>query len=90
MSVLVLRERAARFTYVGLEVQGSSLVGHYRLDDLEFRERVDFDHVASLEGAATRAVATLWYVIAGLSYYKAGAAREVDFAETALGPRALA
>ncbi|MDE3223678.1 MAG: hypothetical protein KGL79_09610 [Acidobacteriota bacterium] len=90
MSVPVPRERADRFTYLGLEIEGSSLVGHYRLDDLEFRERVDFDHVASLEGAATRAVATLWYVIAGLSYYKAGAAREVDFAETALGPRALA
>ncbi|HEY7931184.1 MAG TPA: hypothetical protein VIC81_02865 [Acidimicrobiales bacterium] len=90
MSVPVPRERANRFTYLGLDVEGSSLVGHYRLDDLEFHERVDFDHVGSLEGPATRAVATLWYLIAGLSYYKAGAAREVDFGDTPLGPRALA
>ena len=81
------RERAARFTYVGLDVAPTSLVGHYRLDELEFSERIDFANVDSLQRFGVDALAQLWYLLAGLSYYKAGAAHEVDFGETHLDER---
>jgi len=87
MEVDVTRERATRFSYVGLDVEQTSLVGHYQLDDLEFSERIDFEHVGSLQRVGVNALAQLWYLLAGLSYYKAGAAHEVDFGETHLDER---
>ena len=79
------RHRASLFSYRGLEISGATLFAHYRLDDLDFTETVVFEGVDDLNDAS-RAVATLWYLIAGLSYYKAGAALHVDLAETPVGP----
>ena len=39
----------------------------------------------SLESASVRSIAELWYLLAGLSYYKTGAARRVDVGTTPLG-----
>jgi len=78
--------RAGLFRYVGLEIDGSTLRATYELDDRTFVESVDFEGVGNLDAPAARAVAELWFLVAGLSYYKAGAARRVDVGRTPLGP----
>jgi UDP-N-acetyl-alpha-D-muramoyl-L-alanyl-L-glutamate epimerase len=77
--------RAQTFLYAGVEVDATRLVGHYELDGRLFREVVSFDGVDRLDEAAA-AAATLWYLVAGLSYYKVGAAKVVDLGDTAIGP----
>ena len=77
--------RAELFTYVGLDVAADTLTGHYALDGHPFRESVTFEGVGSLETPAVIALAQLWYLIAGLSYYKAGAAQRIDVGATPLG-----
>jgi len=80
-----LSARAELFSYVGLDVSSDSLVGHYELDGHPFSEAVCFEGVGPLTAPAAAAVANLWYVVAGLSYYKAGAAKRIDLASTPLG-----
>ena len=82
--------RAEIFRYVGLEVDDDALRGHYELDGRHFVEVVTFENVGSLRRPALVAVAELWYLLAGLSYYKAGAATHVDLGDTPVGPRARA
>lgn len=82
--------RAEQFRYEGLEVSDDSLVGHYELDGRHFSERVTFENVATLRRPALIAVAELWYLLAGLSYYKAGAARHIDLGDTPVGRHGLA
>jgi hypothetical protein len=84
------RARAELFTYTGLDVEGDALVGHFDLDGRAFTEVVTFEGAGPLTSAAATNVARLWYLVAGLSYYKAGAARRVDLAKTAVGPRGRA
>ena len=85
MNQAIARQRSQVFRYAGLDVTATSLVGHYQLDGLDFSERVDFEGVDSLETPAIVAVAQLWYLLAGLSYYKAGAAHRVDVGPMPLG-----
>lgn len=80
-----MKTRAELFRYAGLEVTDDSLTGHYELDGRPFSETVTFEGVGSLATPAVRAAAELWYLIAGLSYYKAGAARRVDLGTTPVG-----
>jgi hypothetical protein len=82
----VVTSRARRFSYRGVEVDGRRLAARYDLDGRVFTETVEFTGVESLEAPAVQAVAGLWSLIAGLSYYKAGAAIEVDLSETPVGP----
>jgi hypothetical protein len=82
--------RAELFTYAGLDVSADSLVAHYDLDGRKFSEAVTFEGAGDLTDPAATAVAELWYLVAGLSYYKAGAARRVDLAASAVGPRGRA
>ncbi len=77
--------RAERFTYLGLEVTPNSLRATYDLDGREFEERVDFEGAGDLRQGAARSVAELWYLVAGLSYYKVGAARRIDVGALPLG-----
>ena len=77
--------RAEIFRYVGLEIEGSTLRATYELDGRPFEEIVTFEGVETLESPGVRAVAELWFLVAGLSYYKAGAARRVDVGLTPLG-----
>jgi UDP-N-acetyl-alpha-D-muramoyl-L-alanyl-L-glutamate epimerase len=78
--------RADLFRYVNLDIEGSSLRATYELDGRTFVETVDFEGVDTrLDTPAVRAVAELWFLVAGLSYYKAGAARRVDVGLTPLG-----
>jgi len=77
--------RADLFRYADLQIEGSSLRATYELDDRLFVETVNFEGVGNLDAPAVRGVAELWYLLAGLSYYKAGAARRVDVGDTPLG-----
>jgi hypothetical protein len=78
--------RAELFSYVGLDVNADSLVAHFELDGRAFSEVVTFEGVGPLTSPAVTAVAQLWYLLAGLSYYKAGAATRVDLGHTPVGP----
>jgi hypothetical protein len=80
-----VKRRAEVFRYTGLEVSTDSLTGHYELDGRRFQETVTFEGVGELTSAPVVAVAQLWYLIAGLSYYKAGAARRIDVGSVPLG-----
>ena len=82
--------RAETFRYLGLEVDDRTLSGHYELDGRHFVEVVTFENTGALRRPALMAVAELWYLLAGLSYYKAGAATRIDLGDTPLGPRARA
>ncbi len=53
--------------------------------DARFVETVEFEGVETLDTPAVRSVAELWFVLAGLSYYKTGAARRIDVGSTPLG-----
>ena len=81
--------RASLFTYDGLTFDGTSLVGRYSLDGVSFCERVDVDG-ADFAQPAQAALGQLWYLIAGLSYYKAGAAQQIDLGDTPVGPHGRA
>ena len=80
-----MKQRAELFRYVALDVTTDSLTGHYELDDRPFVETVTFEGVDSLKVSAVTELAQLWYLVAGLSYYKAGAARRIDVGATPLG-----
>ncbi len=80
-----MKVRAELFRYAGLNVTSDTLTGIYELDGRTFVETVTFEGVKSLEAPAVVALAQLWYLIAGLSYYKAGAARRIDVGTTPLG-----
>lgn len=78
--------RGELFTYVGLDVADTSLTAHFELDGRAFREVATFEGVGPLTTPASQAAANLWYLLAGLSYYKAGAPKRVDLATTPIGP----
>jgi len=80
-----MRRRAELFRYVGFEVDSNTLRAHYDLDGTSFEETVTFEGVGRLDRPAVRSVGELWYLLAGLSYYKAGAARRVDLGSTPVG-----
>ena len=81
----LVKRRADVFRYTGLEVDQTTLRAHFDLDDFSFEEVISFEGVGSLDGPAVRSLGELWYVLAGLSYYKAGAAHVVDLGATPLG-----
>lgn len=85
-----MKERASVFRYVGLEVSDDALIGHYELDGRDFEESVTFEGVGALTRPAVRAIGELWYLVAGLSYYKTGAPRQVDLASIPVGERGRA
>jgi hypothetical protein len=80
-----MKSRAKVFHYAGLEIEDDTVRAHYDLDGRAFIEEVRFEGVGSLDQPAVREVAKLWYLLAGLSYYKAGAALSVDVGATPLG-----
>jgi hypothetical protein len=85
MGDVTMKQRSELFRYVVLEVSGATLRGIFELDGRQFEERIDFEGVDALDSPAVRSLAELWFLIAGLSYYKAGAARRIDVGSTPLG-----
>jgi UDP-N-acetyl-alpha-D-muramoyl-L-alanyl-L-glutamate epimerase len=84
------KERAELFRYVGLDIEENTLRATYELDGRVFSECVIFEGVEVQASPAATALAPLWYLLAGLSYYKAGAARVIDLGATPMGPKARA
>ena len=79
------KQRAELFRYVDLEITETELRATYELDGRVFVETVTFEGVSALNTPAVTALAQLWFLLAGLSYYKAGAARRVDVGALPLG-----
>jgi hypothetical protein len=85
MSEATTKQRSELFRYVDLEVTATTLRGIYELDGRQFEESVVFEGVDSLDSPPVRSIAELWFLLAGLSYYKAGAAHRIDVGNTPLG-----
>jgi hypothetical protein len=81
-------ERARTFAYgdVAVDPAAATLTCRYRLDGVAFIEVATFGDDVDLAAAGVDAMATLYHLLAGLSYYKAGAARVVDLGELEVGP----
>ncbi len=77
---------AAVFTYVGVELDPdrNRVICRYRLDGREFREDVSFPGGGDWTRPAVREAARLLFLLAGVSYYKAGAPPVVDLGDTAV------
>ena len=86
----VVTQRAELFRYVGLEIDESTLLATYELDGRRFVEAVTFEGILLEDNTAVTALAWLWFLVAGLSYYKAGAARRIDLGTTPIGPKGRA
>jgi UDP-N-acetyl-alpha-D-muramoyl-L-alanyl-L-glutamate epimerase len=85
-----VKQRAELFRYVSLEIDESTLLATYELDGRRFVEAVTYDDILLEDNTAVTALAWLWFLLAGLSYYKAGAARQIDLGATPIGPKGRA
>ncbi|GAA4535225.1 hypothetical protein [Pseudonocardia xishanensis] len=83
-----MSHRAERFTYVGFDVEPghNRLTCRYRLDDREFNETFNFPGGGDWTQPAVAEAARLLFLLAGISYYKAGAPPVIDLASTAVTP----
>lgn len=81
-------QRASTFAYGGVTVDpvGGTLTSRYRLDDVHFTEVATFDSEVDLAAEGVAAMAALYHLLAGLSYYKAGAAHVVELGDLEVGP----
>jgi hypothetical protein len=77
------------FRYLGYDVDPDAgrLVCRYRLDDTDFREEFTFPAGGDWAQPAAGAAARLLFLLAGVSYYKAGAPPVIDFGDTAVTDR---
>jgi hypothetical protein len=78
--------RAARFRYAGVEVDpaAGTVTCRYTLDNIDFAERFGFPGAGAgdwSEPAVAESVRLL-YLLAGVSYYKAGAPPVIDLGDT--------
>ncbi|CAN5900249.1 UDP-N-acetyl-alpha-D-muramoyl-L-alanyl-L-glutamate epimerase [soil metagenome] len=79
--------RARQFLYEGFEIDtaGERVLCRYRLDDHPFTEVVSVPGVgSSWDAPAVEEAARLVFLLAGISYYKAGAPPIVDLGSTAI------
>jgi len=79
------------FRYEGFATDSERglLTCRYSLDGREFAERVSLAPGPAWDSAAARAAARIVYLLAGVSYYKAGAPPVIDLGDTALTEREL-
>jgi hypothetical protein len=78
--------RAARFLYLPLEVDERGLRCRYQLDDRTFEERIGLGQPADWDDPAVLEAARLVHLLAGVSYFKAGAPPVLDLGETLVRP----
>jgi UDP-N-acetyl-alpha-D-muramoyl-L-alanyl-L-glutamate epimerase len=78
--------RADVFTYVGFDLDPprNAVVCRYRLDDRDFREEFTFPGGGDWAQPAVAEAARLLFLLAGVSYYKAGAPPVIDLGSTAV------
>ncbi|HEY7276912.1 MAG TPA: hypothetical protein VH594_13165 [Trebonia sp.] len=79
------------FRYEGFATDSERglLTCRYSLDGREFAERVSLAPGPAWDAAAAQAAARIVYLLAGVSYYKAGAPPVIDLGDTALTEREL-
>jgi UDP-N-acetyl-alpha-D-muramoyl-L-alanyl-L-glutamate epimerase len=84
--------RARRFTYVDVDVDAGrrTITCTYRSDEVSFTELAAFDESVDLSAPGVDEVAALYFLLAGLSYYKTGAALEIDAPSVQLGDAQVA
>ncbi len=72
-----------RFRYDGFDFDGTELICRYDLDGTLFEEQVRFATTAGAlpDDAAVQAAARLVWLLAGVSYYKAGAPPVIEVAD---------
>lgn len=80
--------RASRFRYLPVEVdeRGSVLRCRYDLDGRVFEEQIGLGVAADWSDPTVREAARLVHLLAGVSYFKAGAPPVVDLAEVPVRP----
>jgi hypothetical protein len=77
------RPWASRCTYRDVTINGPRATVTVQVDDLVFTESIESDEGLDLEVA--RPLVELWALLAGLSYYKVGAAPIIDVGDLPLG-----
>jgi UDP-N-acetyl-alpha-D-muramoyl-L-alanyl-L-glutamate epimerase len=84
----VSRRRAEVFRYIDIDVDAArgDLVCRYALDDLGFEERISVGAPTHDAGAALHEAARIVHLLAGVSYYKAGAPATIDLGDVGLRP----
>jgi hypothetical protein len=84
--------RATLFTYVDVAVDASrrTITCTYRSDDEMFTELATFDDTVDLSAPGVNDLAVLYFLLAGLSYYKTGAAQTVVAPTVRLGTAQVA
>jgi hypothetical protein len=78
--------RAARFTYLPLEVDARGLRCRYELDGRTFEERIGLAQPVDWTDPAVLEAARLVHLLAGVSYFKAGAPPLVDLGAVPVRP----
>ena len=73
-----MRRPSERFRYEGWSWADGELTCTYTLDDLEFTETFELDVAPDVTDGRVAAAARLVFLLAGISYYKAGAPPPVD------------
>ena len=78
--------RSDIFRYVGYDLDPARnlLVCRYRLDDRDFREEITFPGGGDWDSPAVTEAARLVFLLAAVSYYKAGAPPVIDLGDTAV------
>ena len=71
--------RGERFRYVSLEVTGRDVTCTYDLDGTAFTEVLTLPEGADVDLPGAREAARLYFLLAGVSYYKATAPATVDY-----------
>ena len=76
--------RAGRFRYASFTVDRASnrVIGEYQLDSWSFREEFVFTGGGAWTDPAVEHAVRLMYLLAGVSYYKAGAPSVIDLGST--------
>jgi hypothetical protein len=82
-----VRGKVFRYEGFAADSERGLLTCRYSLDGREFAERVSLAPGPAWDSAAAQAAARIVYLLAGVSYYKAGAPPVIDLGDTALTER---
>jgi hypothetical protein len=92
MTAMPVHERASSFEYRDLTIDptAGTITCAYRCEGVAFREVATFDASVDLGAPGVESAAMLYHLLAGLSYYKAFAARTIELFDHELGDATLA
>jgi hypothetical protein len=92
MTAVSGHERASSFEYRGVDLDAATatITCRYACDGIEFVEFATFDEGVDLGAPGVGTAAELYHLVAGLSYYKAFAARRIGLGDLDAGDATLA